>query len=83
MRPFDSYPDTPLTSSSVGLRVQVKLGVDISVRWSLSIGSGVAQNIFEALEKLMDHLTAIVFVGAALLPVPGGIRFTNTEMGVV
>jgi hypothetical protein len=55
----------------VGFKVQVKFAVDISVRWSLAIGFGVATNFLELLEKLMNHLIAIVFLGATLLPVPG------------
>jgi hypothetical protein len=49
----------------------VKVGSDISVRWSFALGLGVAIGIFELKEKLMNNLIAIVFIGAVLLPVPG------------
>jgi hypothetical protein len=55
----------------VGFVVHVKVHVDISVGWSFAIAFGAASSILEIKEKLMNNLTAIVFVGAALLPVPG------------
>jgi hypothetical protein len=57
--------------TSVGLKVHLNAVVDVSVGWSLTAGFGVVIATSKLKEKLMNHLTAAVFVGAALLPAPG------------
>jgi len=62
--------------SDLGLRVQVKLVVDISVRWSISLWVSVLYLCVKAAicsldqlkETIMTIRDAMVLVGAALLP---------------
>ncbi len=65
--------DTAATISLaiVGFKVHVNVSINIFVGWSFAFSFGVVKNFPELLEKLMKHLNAIVFFGAALLPVPG------------
>ena len=71
--------------------MRVKIAIDISVRWSVNLWAKAlfdcintvvsgALNLKETLMHTLHILTEIVLCGAALLPVPGGWRSTDTEM---
>ena len=60
----------------------MKIAVDITVGWSFAVVIGLVFQVADLKEKFMKHLIASVFVGAALLPVPGGISFANTVIDV-
>jgi hypothetical protein len=75
-------------TSILGVQVRVKIAIDISVRWSVDLWARVLGGCIRAAvsstvnlkEILMYNLNAMVLLGAALLPVPGGWRSTDTEM---
>lgn len=75
-------------TSILGFQVRVKIVIDISVRWSVDLWAKVLFGCVKAIvssavnlkEILMIILNAMVLLGAALLPVPGGWRSTDTEM---
>lgn len=57
------------------------MSVDIFVGWSVTIGIGLALATLTLKETLMNHLDAIVLIGASLLPVPGGIPLHSHKDG--
>jgi hypothetical protein len=67
---------TEANRSNLGVRVQIKFVVDISVRWSISLWVSVLYLCVKAVicslgqlkETIMTIQNAIVLVGAALLP---------------
>ena len=57
--------------SVLGLRVRVKVTVDVSVRWAVVLGALAVHNCLKLWEALMDSFTCVVLFGAALMPVSG------------
>lgn len=63
--------------------MRIKLVIDISERWSLSLSLGVFFRYFNKLEEnlmnVLNSLDAMVFLGATLLPVPGLAKAPSTQ----
>jgi hypothetical protein len=57
--------------SDFGLRLQLKIYVDISVRWVVLLWLLVVFHYFNLKEALMDSFTSVMLFGAALVPVSG------------
>jgi hypothetical protein len=82
------WPSRFQDRSGLEIQVRASLVVDISVGWSLAFWGTVLNGCFDAVVSgilnlggiLMSNLTAIVSVGAALLPVPGWPSSTCQEV---
>jgi hypothetical protein len=57
--------------SVLGLRVRVKVKIDVSVRWGVVVGALAVFNCLKLMEALMNSFTSVVLFGAALMPVSG------------
>jgi hypothetical protein len=57
--------------SVLGLRVRVKVTIDVSVRWGVVIGASAVYHCLKLMEALMNSFTSVVLFGAALMPVSG------------